>query len=351
MLLILCCLLAFSPLASALSGEELVIEAEKYLGCPYSWSGSSPKGFDCGGFTWYVYAQMGRDFGLRIESSELAQQGLVIADPADLQLGDIVFCGYSPNSIGHWAIYSGFGHIIHSYNSGTGVVETLLAEVSPPFCYGLRLPDISEYPAPEPLSGQPSLWAAAEVDMALSAELIPSSLQGGYQQQISRGEFCQLLMLLSHAVYGQNPRELAAARSLTIDPTVFNDTRDVNILSAQALGLVSGYGDGSFRPQEPISREEAALLLMRMLELDGAEPPQGYGEIYAGLDSMAAWAQSCVGFCYGVAEPLSGIPLLSETKDKLFDPGEAFTREQAYISVMRLYNIMITEKQVIGDSE
>ena len=36
-------------------GREVVHVAQKYKGAKYAWGGSSPKGFDCSGFTWYVY--------------------------------------------------------------------------------------------------------------------------------------------------------------------------------------------------------------------------------------------------------------------------------------------------------
>ena len=48
-----------SPSGGSASGDAVVSEANKYLGTPYIWGGSSPSGFDCSGFVYYVLKQLG----------------------------------------------------------------------------------------------------------------------------------------------------------------------------------------------------------------------------------------------------------------------------------------------------
>ncbi len=106
--------------------SQLLQEAQKYIGTRYVWSGSSPSGFDCSGYTYYVFGQMGIELG----RSTLAQMsdGVIIAQE-DLQPGDLVI--YSNTGRGgfasHVAIYIGNGQIIHSGTS-TGVVITDMNE-------------------------------------------------------------------------------------------------------------------------------------------------------------------------------------------------------------------------------
>jgi len=338
-LCLLCLMAAGSSPAYAVSGEEIVIEAEKYLGYPYGWSASGPDAFDCGGFTWYVYDQAGIDFGLRVSSAHLAEQGEIIDDPADLQLGDILFFGYGRSAISHWGIYSGYGYIIHSYNSSTGVVETPLEEVLPPFCYGVRLNQMPAYEERAPLVGTPSAWATAEIHMAIEAGLIPEAEQGGYQQVMTRGAFCSLLLQVCEVLSGQTAAEILADRGLTIDPTVFTDTKNEDILTAYALGLVSGKNDGTFGPEEPLSGEAAATLLGRLLALTGNQGACDPEYTLADLAETSAWSPTEL-VCYGAVGLPGGGPVpWAKTEPPIQDA--CLTREQAYISVMRLYNDLL----------
>ena len=87
-------------------------EAEKYIGFPYVWGGSSPStSFDCSGFVSYVYNQCGWDFG------RLGAQGLynISARTSSPKPGDLVFFTgtYDTPGISHVGIYVGDGWMLH----------------------------------------------------------------------------------------------------------------------------------------------------------------------------------------------------------------------------------------------
>ena len=87
-------------------------EAEKYLGFPYVWGGSSPStSFDCSGFVSYVYNQCGWDFG------RLGAQGLynICSRTSSPRPGDLVFFvgTYDTAGISHVGIYVGDGWMLH----------------------------------------------------------------------------------------------------------------------------------------------------------------------------------------------------------------------------------------------
>lgn len=101
----------------AASGSEIVAYAEKFIGVPYSSGGNSPKGFDCSGFTQYVYG----NFGGYLPHSSASQYGYgVPVEKSELQPGDLVFFSKS-SRISHVGIYVGSGKFIHSPQPGESV--------------------------------------------------------------------------------------------------------------------------------------------------------------------------------------------------------------------------------------
>jgi cell wall-associated NlpC family hydrolase len=85
--------------------------AMNYLGVPYVWGGASPSGFDCSGFTMYVYAQV----GISLPHNAAMQYGM--GSPVGrefLQPGDLVFF----NGLGHVGLYIGGGQFIHAPHTG-----------------------------------------------------------------------------------------------------------------------------------------------------------------------------------------------------------------------------------------
>lgn len=107
----------------AFTGADVVAYAKKYLGCKYVYGGSSPSGFDCSGFTSYVYKHFG--VSLSRTSSGQASNGRKVSK-GELQVGDIVCFSSSSKSkkIGHVGIYVGGGRFIHAANSRKGVITS-----------------------------------------------------------------------------------------------------------------------------------------------------------------------------------------------------------------------------------
>ena len=97
-------------------GQTVVDEAKKYLGYRYVWGGTTPSGgFDCSGYTRYVYAQLGYSI-YRTAAQQMANGTAV----TDLQAGDLVFFErtYATSAAAsHVGIYIGGGEFIHADGS------------------------------------------------------------------------------------------------------------------------------------------------------------------------------------------------------------------------------------------
>jgi len=114
---------AAAPAAST-SSSGVVDTAMQYLGYRYVYGGNSPSGFDCSGFTQYVFKCCG--YSLNRSASAQASNGTPVSR-ADLQPGDLVlFSNGSGGSIGHVGIYIGGGNMIHAANPSKGVVITTI---------------------------------------------------------------------------------------------------------------------------------------------------------------------------------------------------------------------------------
>lgn len=103
--------------------NQFVETAATYMGIPYVWAGDRPStGFDCSGFTQYVFAQHG--IILPHYSGYQAQMGLPV-EPKDIQAGDLLAFG-SP--VHHVGIYIGDGLFIHAPRTGDVIKISRLAE-------------------------------------------------------------------------------------------------------------------------------------------------------------------------------------------------------------------------------
>lgn len=100
---------------------NVVTTAQNYLGYNYVSGGQSPSsGFDCSGFTQYIYGQCG--ISLSRTAASQAKNGTEVSK-AELQPGDLVyFSYYGGSSIEHVGIYIGNGQFIHAANSKRGIV-------------------------------------------------------------------------------------------------------------------------------------------------------------------------------------------------------------------------------------
>lgn len=94
------------------------------IGTPYQNAGTTTKGFDCSGFTQYVFAKMGIE--LSRTSASQAEMGSKV-EKSDLTEGDLVFFNTNGRSISHVGIYVGNGQFAHA-SSSKGVTISNLSD-------------------------------------------------------------------------------------------------------------------------------------------------------------------------------------------------------------------------------
>ena len=117
-----------TPLTPGASvGDSSIVDfARQYLGTRYSYGGAAPGGFDCSGFTMYVYKQFGVSLPHTATGQWQSGLGTKVYSLGELQPGDLVFFNDPARNAGkacsHAGIYVGGGQMIHSSSSRSGGV-------------------------------------------------------------------------------------------------------------------------------------------------------------------------------------------------------------------------------------
>ncbi|MDY5613579.1 C40 family peptidase [Dysosmobacter sp.] len=119
--------LTASNTASSAAGSSIVDTAMQHLGTRYVYGGASPSGFDCSGFTMYIYKQFGYSLPHTATGQWQSGIGTRVYSISELQPGDLVFFNDPSRNAGkacsHAGIYIGNGQHIHSSSSrSNGVI-------------------------------------------------------------------------------------------------------------------------------------------------------------------------------------------------------------------------------------
>ena len=108
-------------------GQAIADFALQFVGYPYVYGGSSPSGFDCSGFTSYVYKQFG--YSINRTASAQLDNGYAVS-MSELQPGDLVMFkkGSTSKRATHVGIYIGNNQFVHASTSSVGVIISSMSE-------------------------------------------------------------------------------------------------------------------------------------------------------------------------------------------------------------------------------
>ena len=113
----------------SLTSSKILATARKYDGSYYRHGGTTPAGFDCSGYTRYVFGKLGRS----LPHNSSAQYGVVKhVSRSNARAGDLIFFRSASGSIYHVGIYAGSGKLYHASQQGvrTGLGKIFSSRVS-----------------------------------------------------------------------------------------------------------------------------------------------------------------------------------------------------------------------------
>ena len=227
------------------------------------------------------------------------------------------------------------GKSFYNY-AGLGVVNAMLGggtgSTTPPAVTPTPTPGGSPNPSDPSAGSGSSSWAQGEVGQAIALGFVPGELQYNYQQNITRQEFCKLIvnMLMGKSSTLNSQDAFIRAYNIDLNAEPFSDTSDQYVKIAYSLQIVNGTGSGKFSPGNSITRQEAASMLQRAAAVFQFTEYKGSAGVFSDKGSVASWASAAVDFvsANGIMGGSGGA----------FTPHGYYSREQSILTALRLFN-------------
>lgn len=185
---------------------------------------------------------------------------------------------------------------------------------------------------------EPSSWAVVHIEKAIDEKIVTERLLNNFQNNITREEFAEIIILLYERLSNNVPEVPS------VNP--FVDSDNESVLKANLLGIVGGKGNGTFAPNDLITRQEIAVMFDRMLTASNLRPIIAkQSVVFTDEKLIATWAKSSV-------QKLYKLGILGGVGANKINPLGNATREQAITLISRTFmemkNINVS-KFKIGD--
>ncbi|MBR5236706.1 MAG: S-layer homology domain-containing protein [Clostridia bacterium] len=194
-----------------------------------------------------------------------------------------------------------------------------------------------------------SEWAKEEIEKATRLGFVSEELQNSYRENITRAEFAKTAVLFAVMKFNMDFEDALSTylqvhvdqgEPLSFKADTFSDVKDTPnayyVDWAYTLGIVEGRGDGIFDPDAPITREEAATMLLRVYFCYGSGVklgPKSEGvDSFSDVSAISSWADTAVRYMYQW-DVMHGV------SDTEFDPKGTYTREQCLATFLRLNEV------------
>lgn len=190
------------------------------------------------------------------------------------------------------------------------------------------------------LQDAPAPWAMAEVREAEYRKLVPPTMQSDYTKIVNRSEFCTLAITCIEQSKQMTIESYLKSQNIEIPQTSpftdiggLSDRAKKDILAAYALNIVSGTSATTFDPNNQITREQAAKMLTATASALRKNTTASFPSFSDG-DFVSDWAKPYIGYVFDVK-------IMSGVGNNKFDPKGGYQRQQAYMTMLRLYNQLV----------
>ena len=166
----------------------------------------------------------------------------------------------------------------------------------------------------------PSEWAAKDIDYALAVGITDYGKDYLYKENITREEFCELIYNLI----------VLTSDEITAPITdSFTDTKNDKILMLNGLGIINGKSATEFAPNDYLTREEAATIIVRMVNKVFPMAATEMWFEYDDINEVSEWASDSI-------QTISNLGFMNGVGNNRFAPKDTYTTEQAIVTLVRV---------------
>lgn len=165
-------------------------------------------------------------------------------------------------------------------------------------------------------------WAAADIARAKEIGLLDDVLWLVYQKEITREKFCELVFDFIMITQG--------GITTSEYQNQFTDTDNRKVVVLRAAEIIYGKSDTEFAPNDSLTREEAATIIVRMINQVMPMPVTEMYFAYDDSDDISNWAS-------GAVQVMSNLKFMNGVGDHKFAPKETYTAEQSIATLVRIY--------------
>lgn len=172
-------------------------------------------------------------------------------------------------------------------------------------------------------------WARADIEKMAALGLISGVAPGIFEpdRNITRAEFSAILL----RTLGIEPQSHVTGRFADV---LAGEWYFDTINTAASLGLVNGYSASSFAPQEPITREQMAVMIYTALryqakDVTETESTESGSVLFADAHLISPWAEVAVASA-------AKLGLIKGRGNNIFAPQENATRAEASVLLLKL---------------
>jgi len=179
-------------------------------------------------------------------------------------------------------------------------------------------------------------WAKSDIEKAIALNIINVGGNYNFPAPITREEFCELIYNYCYNVVKEVDTVTGENK--------FTDTTNSKIIRLNAMGIINGKSETEFAPNDLLTREEAAVILNRMVN---KTIPVPVTEMYFNFDdeaSISDWASDSI-------QVMCNMGVMNGVGENKFAPQDTYTTEQAIVTIVRVYAAQSANTGIIGGAD